>query len=86
MARAQMTCTCSGYKFPHRATSGKCLDDGNGMFCGACGQPCESTTVDFGYGGYEFWGRTGNHRDVQTVSACCEAAIYADAGLTKLNT
>jgi hypothetical protein len=79
----QMTCTCKGYKFPHRATSGKCLDDGSGMFCGACGEPCQATDAEIDVGAYEFWGRTGVDRNIQTVSHCCEATIYADASLTE---
>lgn len=75
-------CTCRAYRFPHRSGGGKCLDDGSGVFCGACGEPCTTTTADFGIGLYEFWGRAGVDRNVHTVSACCEAPIYRNASLT----
>lgn len=81
--RAQTTCTCKGYRFPHRATSGKCVDDGGGAFCGACGDPCRVTTVDFGIGDYEYCGARGVHRDLREVSACCEAEVFEDASLTE---
>lgn len=43
--------------------------------CEDCGQPAEEITVDFGVGAYEYWGYRGVHRDVQRVSACCEASL-----------
>ncbi len=79
-----MNCTCKGYAFPHRPKSGKCLDDGIGPFCGECGHPCETVERDYGYGAYEFWGATGCHSNVQTVSACCEADVFRDASLETL--
>lgn len=41
--------------------------------CAACGQPAELIEVDFGIGPYEFWGATGVHVDIQTVTECCES-------------
>ena len=32
--------------------------------------------VDFGIGSNEFWGRVGNHKNLQYVSDCCEAPLY----------
>lgn len=81
MKRSKAVCTCSAYAFPHRATSGGCLDDGSGCFCGDCGKPAEAVQRDFGIGGYEYCGATGVHRDLRAVSRCCEAVLFADAGL-----
>jgi hypothetical protein len=81
--RLQSVCRCSAYRFPHRSGGGECLDDGSGEFCGDCGRACRAIECDFGVGAYEFWGRTGVHRDVHVVSNCCEATVYADASLTE---
>jgi hypothetical protein len=75
------TCHCKSYKFPHRSGGGACLARQDGPFCGDCGEPAETQDVDFGYGVTEFWGHVSNHRDVRTVSACCEADLFADASL-----
>lgn len=67
------TCHCSSYRFPHRMGGGKCKTYPGDDLCSACGQPAVPTKVDFGIGDYEFWGARGVHRDVRTVSDCCEA-------------
>lgn len=76
-------CTCKAYSFPHRSGSGKCHADDDGPFCGTCGEPCSPVDFDFGIGSYEFWGQTGVDTNIQTVSDCCEAPLFADAALTK---
>lgn len=43
--------------------------------CESCGQPSETTEVDFGIGSYEFWGSPGVDVNIQTVSCCCEAGM-----------
>lgn len=80
--RKAETCTCKAYGFIHRKGGGKCLGKHHGPFCGACGEPADPKQEDFGYGVTEFWGRVSNHRDVRTVSRCCEAELYEDASLT----
>jgi len=81
--RTQETCTCKSYAFPHRIKSGACAAKQPGPYCGECGQPAEAKREDFGYGVTEFWGSVSNHRDVQTVSCCCEAPVFRDASLTE---
>ena len=70
--RAQ--CYCAAYRFPHRASGGACPANARQpqRLCAACGMPANPTKVDFGIGRYEFWGQCGIHRDVRTVSDCCE--------------
>lgn len=75
-------CTCKAYSFPHRYAGGKCLSKHHGPFCGDCGQPAEAKREDFGYGALEAWGQRFTHRDVRTVSRCCEADLYENASLT----
>ncbi|HJV52820.1 MAG TPA: hypothetical protein VJ652_15235 [Noviherbaspirillum sp.] len=79
--RIQKNCTCKAYPFIHRAGGGKCHDDGSGCFCGSCGMPASPVRRDFGYGALEAWGNRFVHTDIQTVSECCEADLYADASL-----
>ena len=43
--------------------------------CAACGQPSETTEMDFGIGSYEFWGAVGVDTNVQTVTVCCESYL-----------
>jgi hypothetical protein len=69
----QHVCHCSSYRFPHRMGGGDCKAWHDDVLCEACGQPAELTTVDYGIGAYEFWGIPGVHRDVHTVTVCCEA-------------
>jgi hypothetical protein len=75
-------CTCKAYSFPHRAKSGRCYAAQPGPYCGECGQPCDAKREDFGHGVTEFWGHVSNHRDVHTVSCCCEAEVFSNASLT----
>lgn len=79
---AREVCTCKGYAFPHRLAGGACLGKQHGPFCGECGEPTEAVTRDFGYGALEAWGQRFTHTDLQTVSRCCDADLYADASLT----
>lgn len=80
--RTAAVCTCKAYAFPHRAKGGSCHAKQSGPFCGECGEPAEATTDDFGIGTTEFWGHVSTHRDIQTVSRCCEADLFEDASLT----
>lgn len=43
--------------------------------CESCGQPSETSEVDFGIGVYEYWGCLGVDVNIQTVSVCCEAPM-----------
>lgn len=88
-ARPALQCNCSAYRFPHRAGGGTCearpltrWDSWRRAFvaepqplCAHCGRPTDAVTVDFGIGPYEAWGVRGWHRDVHTVSECCEASL-----------
>lgn len=76
-------CTCKHYSFPHRIGGGQCIGKQHGPFCGDCGEPAEATRADFGYGVTEYWGSVSTHRDVRTVSRCCEAELFEDASLTE---
>lgn len=78
-----MTCGCKAYAFPHRPKGGKCFSAFYGPFCGDCGKPCQAEASDEGHGSYEFWGRTGVHRDIVVSSDCCGADVYSDASLTE---
>lgn len=71
-------CFCSAYRFPHRMGSGKCTTHPSDQLCDGCGQPAEEVEVDYGIGAYEYWGSRGFHRDVRTVTRCCEAAAIAN--------
>lgn len=82
MPSVQETCRCKGYAFPHREGSGQCKANDNGPYCGECGEAAKSVERDFGIGAYECHGHRGVHRDVHTVSDCCEANLYSDASLT----
>lgn len=75
-------CRCKAYPFPHREFSGKCFADSWGPYCGDCGRPCNTTTVDEGIGAYEYWGQKGVDVRLATVSTCCEAPVFSDAALT----
>lgn len=77
-----MNCTCKSYGFPHRPESGRCLSGAGSLFCGECGDPCETREVNQGIGPYEYWGYCGFDRRMATVSHCCEADVYEDASLT----
>lgn len=74
-------CTCRSYGFPHRLGGGRCFGKEPGTFCGACGEPAVPVRRDFGFGAYECHGSTGVHRDIRTVSECCEAELFDDASL-----
>jgi hypothetical protein len=50
-------------------------------YCGECGKECDWVQRDFGIGGYEFWGASGFHSNIQTVSKCCDGDIYSDPEL-----
>jgi hypothetical protein len=45
------------------------------LTCPGCGEECTGTWVDFGIGGYEYWGATGVDVQMAYVSTCCEAAL-----------
>ena len=61
-----------------------CMDDEEeAPYCGSCGQPCGTKRVDTGIGPYEYAGAPGYDRQEWDASACCEAVLYANAGLTK---
>lgn len=47
--------------------------------CSGCGQPAETTEIDFGIGAYEFWGACGVDTDVQTVTTCCEQYLVPNS-------
>ena len=70
-------CHCAAYRFPHRAGGGQCPADSHDPqdLCAACLMPTEAITADFGIGAYEYWGCKGVHRDIRTVSACCEDSL-----------
>ncbi len=72
--RREALCNCDAYRFPHRASGGQCPADSRDPqdLCASCLMPADATTVDFGIGAYEYWGCKGVHRDIRTVSACCE--------------
>jgi hypothetical protein len=82
MKRSTSPCTCRAYAFPHRPHSGSCFDAGAGPYCGDCNEPCGTTSVDYGIGAYEYGSIRAVHRDVRTVSSCCEAPVFHDASLT----
>lgn len=82
MKRPERTCHCTSYPFPHRMGSGKCVATPFDRLCSECGQPAEAITVDYGIGAYEYWGMRGVHRDVQTVTECCEASFTENDGIT----
>ena len=48
------------------------------MYCGECKEECEGEWVDFGIGGYEYWGFRGNDVQWAFVSKCCEGDVYQD--------
>lgn len=73
-------CHCSSYRFPHRMGGGKCEAHHGQPLCEDCGQPTEIIAVDYGIGAYEYWGVTGVHRDVKSVSACCESGWVNNNG------
>lgn len=50
-------------------------------YCGECRKECDWQLLDYGIGGYEFWGARGCHTNMQTVSTCCEGDVYADPEL-----
>ena len=78
MRRLQSQCHCAAYRFPHRAGGGQCEANPRSpedLLCEECGGPTESITADFGIGAYEYWGYCGVHRDVRTVSACCDGGL-----------
>lgn len=43
--------------------------------CNDCGKECRAVMMDFGYGGYEYWGARGTHHDYRPASPCCEAEV-----------
>ena len=51
------------------------------MYCGACGKECDWQDVDYGIGGYEFWGAPGSDVNIQRVSECCEGDLFEDPEL-----
>lgn len=75
--RMRAQCYCAAYPFPHRASGGKCRADADEpqQLCAACRLPCQPITADFGIGAYEYWGCRGVHRDVRTVSDCCDDGL-----------
>jgi hypothetical protein len=42
------------------------------MFCTKCKKPTTTRKANFGIGGYEFWGSTESHDNIQIVSKCCD--------------
>ena len=75
--RYRPNCHCAAYRFPHRASGGACPANVElpQDLCSSCGFPANSIKVDFGIGAHEYWGSRGRHRDVRTVSECCEADL-----------
>lgn len=51
------------------------------FYCGECRKECQTVERDFGIGSYEFWGAPGVHKNIHTVSECCDGDIYADPEL-----
>lgn len=51
------------------------------FYCGECKKECDWQVLDYGIGGYEFWGARGVDVNLQTVSKCCEGDLYLDAEL-----
>lgn len=79
MKRSPSACSCHAYGFPHRAGGGACLTThSSALFCGCCGLACSTHEEDQGIGHYEYWGRTGVHRDIVEVSDCCDTQVYDD--------
>jgi hypothetical protein len=54
----------------------------SGPFCGCCGEPCSTKTIDEGIGSYEYWGAKGVDSRKANVSQCCEAELFNDPYLT----
>ena len=46
------------------------------MYCSACLQRCDVTTIDEGIGSYEYWGATYNDVSKADVSDCCNADYF----------
>jgi len=76
--RAQVTCYCSSYPFPHRIGAGKCIAEEGEVLCAECLLPSDSKTIDVGIGAYEYWGAPGVDTQRVTVSECCEAGFVAN--------
>ena len=47
--------------------------------CEGCGQPAETSDVDFGIGAYEYWGAPGVDVNVQNVTDCCEMSLVSNS-------
>ena len=45
------------------------------MFCTKCKKPTTTRKANFGIGGYEFWGSTESHDNIQIVSKCCDYEV-----------
>lgn len=75
-------CFCAAYRFPHRAGGGQCPANPFKPqdICTRCGMAANEVTRDFGIGAYEFWGSREVHRDVRTVSECCEDDLRENTG------
>lgn len=50
-------------------------------YCGECRKECDTIKLDYGIGAYEYWGARETHSNIQTVSSCCEADLFADEEL-----
>ena len=44
--------------------------------CSECGSSCLCKALDFGIGGYEYWGSRGTDIQLEAVSDCCEAPCF----------
>lgn len=47
-------------------------------YCTCCKQECFTHQEDHGIGPYEFWGMTGNDKQLVTISDCCDAEVTED--------
>ncbi len=46
--------------------------------CSKCKELCEVILIDFGIGGYEYWGIPGNDVQLEALSICCDAPVYIE--------
>lgn len=51
-------------------------DDGpDSGWCSECGKECGVQVLDYGIGGYDYWGARGNDIQMCAVSDCCEGEV-----------
>ena len=54
-------------------------------YCSECMKPCDTVSLNYGFGRTEYWGAVSGHDDWQTVSKCCESEVLSQRQWEDLN-